>query len=665
MSWVLGASGSLSDIGLISNVTSATWVKGDILVYNGTSWVDLAVGADTEILTADSAEATGIKWATGGSVFAVVDDTTPQLGGTLDLNSQLIQGGGNTVIDYDSGAGAGTATWDTTNRPTASSLAGGNLAVSVTDTAWASGIAHGDLAMSSGKWYWELTITTIQSSTYQLHGIAADGVLTYDSQYPGQVANSYGCQSNGTLYGTGKSGTAQTFAIANDVVMFAYDADTGKLYQGVNGTWSNSGSPGAGTGAIFTGIAAAMIPAYGAYASGTDTITANFGGSAFSYTEPSGYTALDQIGSATFTLGDVGLATVIDGSSITFGTDPSLGIGNLSDVTITAVASGELIKWNGTAWINNTLAEAGVAAASHTHVEADITDLQSYLLNIVEDTSPQLGGALDVNGQTIDFADNETIRFGTGNDATMSFDGTDMNITGVTATNLNISNGFVSVDCDANMFVRNAHAVRVYDASNDDFIVFTHNGANGVIDTAGTGTPGHLELRPETRVGGDGTHGKFQVMDADHSDYLDISADGTDINFTITGGGVMDFADHTVRDLVLEDLGYTSTSEVVSANAFTITVSEGPAFQVDLEAATAAVTGTISGGPTSGDYGVISVKVEQDSTTAQTLTWAGGTMRWAGGSAHPVTTTVGGFTVYTFETWDGGTIWYGTGADYS
>jgi hypothetical protein len=36
----------------------------------------------------------------------------------------------------------------------------------------------------------------------------------------------------------------------------------------------------------------------------------------------------------------------------------------LNDVTITTIASGELLKWNGTAWINNTLAEAGIASAS-------------------------------------------------------------------------------------------------------------------------------------------------------------------------------------------------------------------------------------------------------------------------------------------------------------
>jgi len=48
-------------------------------------------------------------------------------------------------------------------------------------------------------------------------------------------------------------------------------------------------------------------------------------------------------------------------------------LGSHSDVTITAIAAGELLKWNGSVWINNTLVEAGIAAASHTHAASDIT----------------------------------------------------------------------------------------------------------------------------------------------------------------------------------------------------------------------------------------------------------------------------------------------------
>ena len=39
-------------------------------------------------------------------------------------------------------------------------------------------------------------------------------------------------------------------------------------------------------------------------------------------------------------------------------------LSDLSDATITAIASGEILKWSGSAWINNTLAEADIASAA-------------------------------------------------------------------------------------------------------------------------------------------------------------------------------------------------------------------------------------------------------------------------------------------------------------
>jgi hypothetical protein len=48
---------------------------------------------------------------------------------------------------------------------------------------------------------------------------------------------------------------------------------------------------------------------------------------------------------------------------------------SLSNTTITSIASGEILKWDGTAWVNNTLAEAGIAASSHTHALSAITDV--------------------------------------------------------------------------------------------------------------------------------------------------------------------------------------------------------------------------------------------------------------------------------------------------
>ncbi len=52
---------------------------------------------------------------------------------------------------------------------------------------------------------------------------------------------------------------------------------------------------------------------------------------------------------------------------------------SLANVTITSNANGEILRWNGTAWINNTLAEAGIAAVGHGHNIADVSGLQAAL----------------------------------------------------------------------------------------------------------------------------------------------------------------------------------------------------------------------------------------------------------------------------------------------
>jgi hypothetical protein len=50
---------------------------------------------------------------------------------------------------------------------------------------------------------------------------------------------------------------------------------------------------------------------------------------------------------------------------------------SLEDVTITGITSGEILKWDGSAFVNNTLAEAGISATGHTHTASDITDFST------------------------------------------------------------------------------------------------------------------------------------------------------------------------------------------------------------------------------------------------------------------------------------------------
>ena len=79
-----------------------------------------------------------------------------------------------------------------------------------------------------------------------------------------------------------------------------------------------------------------------------------------------------------------GVTATNAGGNVTLVTIPGGGTGTLdglTDTTITTNTSGEILKWNGLAWINNTLTEAGVSATGHSHVATDITDFDTEVSN--------------------------------------------------------------------------------------------------------------------------------------------------------------------------------------------------------------------------------------------------------------------------------------------
>lgn len=71
-------------------------------------------------------------------------------------------------------------------------------------------------------------------------------------------------------------------------------------------------------------------------------------------------------------------------------------LGDIGDVIVTSIASGEILKWNGSAWVNNTLAEAGIAAASHSHATSDITSGTFADARIAESNVTQHEAALTI-----------------------------------------------------------------------------------------------------------------------------------------------------------------------------------------------------------------------------------------------------------------------------
>ncbi len=137
----------------IENLTDTTVTgaaKGDVLVYTGNGvWEDLTIGADGEVLTANSATVAGVEWAAsaGGSgsptpLFNVVEDTGPQLGADLDTNAFSITSVNGNDVTMASGA-----------APAASGYDGGGIEIS-TGTGDGAGTYAGSISLSAAGGYY-------------------------------------------------------------------------------------------------------------------------------------------------------------------------------------------------------------------------------------------------------------------------------------------------------------------------------------------------------------------------------------------------------------------------------------------------------------------------------------------------------------------------------
>ncbi len=154
-------------------------------------------------------------------------------------------------------------TWNPSDKTGAGSLSNGNL------TATGSVGTRGTLSKTSGKWYFETTVSSvtcyigIQASTASLTNV-------------GDAANSIDYNTSGEI-GQSSTYTPVASATTNDVIGVAFDvtANTVTFYK--NGTSLWTGSAGI-TGAVYPWV----------YASSGACVT-NFGATPFKYTIPAGY----------------------------------------------------------------------------------------------------------------------------------------------------------------------------------------------------------------------------------------------------------------------------------------------------------------------------------------------------------------------------------------
>jgi hypothetical protein len=190
------------------------------------------------------------------------------------------------------------------NAPTPSN---GNLdwstpSGSTTTTGWP--FVLGTIGANSGKWYYELNISVIETNSVIWGGWFTPDVIN-DSDNTDQFSKMYGfvirndSVSTGLRSAVGSTQTTRDGADATTgIYQIAFDFDSGKFWIGKNNTWYASGNPSAGTSEIGNFSAGLlMLPFIGCQkgdADGDSTVSMNFGQRPFAYTPPSGFKALNS-----------------------------------------------------------------------------------------------------------------------------------------------------------------------------------------------------------------------------------------------------------------------------------------------------------------------------------------------------------------------------------
>jgi hypothetical protein len=150
---------------------------------------------------------------------------------------------------------------------------------------------RGTIAVTANKYYFEMLANN--SNLIQI-GVS-NGYNIKQSGGDNSISSSGGIgavwDSRGYLYRTG-SGPAYGYTFTTgDVVMVAFDATTGKIWFGKNGTW-NTGDPATDTSPAYTASGYDFLTPFG-NGEGGGSASANFGQRPFAYTPPSGFVALN------------------------------------------------------------------------------------------------------------------------------------------------------------------------------------------------------------------------------------------------------------------------------------------------------------------------------------------------------------------------------------
>ena len=224
--------GYLSEVIMIDGTALAPTSFGEFDEYSPTIWKPIDVS--------------GLTFGTNG--FYLDFENSSSLGADVSGNSNNFTVNNLTSVDQSTDTCTNNfCTFNPLVNVPYSTYSEGNLFVDVTSTGNSSHHTnYGNIAFSSGKWYWEAK--ALGGTKYTIGLSDANNQSNYQqvagtNLIVGNHANSYisgdaiGYYFD-AIYKNGSSVASSLHTIVtNDIMMVAVDADNGKIYFGVNGTW--------------------------------------------------------------------------------------------------------------------------------------------------------------------------------------------------------------------------------------------------------------------------------------------------------------------------------------------------------------------------------------------------------------------------------------------
>lgn len=172
------------------------------------------------------------------------------------------------------------ATWNLADKGSAVALTSNLLR---SDSVELNGSCRATIGISSGKWYWEVTLTCVSQYSDCAGIMTATASLTHyvGSDIGGWGWSAFETGGAGSYHNGVKTSFGTTTSTGTYTLGFALDMDAGTLTLYRNGV---------SMGLMYSGITGTVYPATGGNASSiTTNAIANFGETAFTYAPPAGY----------------------------------------------------------------------------------------------------------------------------------------------------------------------------------------------------------------------------------------------------------------------------------------------------------------------------------------------------------------------------------------